>query len=61
MGTQYTNIIMYSDGPRKTIVTGCKGVDNGGGITTWQIATFCNCYWEWVHCQIHGILEHRWS
>ncbi|MBA0802290.1 hypothetical protein Gohar_012601 [Gossypium harknessii] len=41
MGTQYTNIIMYSDGPRKTIVTGCKGVDNGGGITTWQIATFC--------------------
>ncbi|MBA0617339.1 hypothetical protein Godav_026796 [Gossypium davidsonii] len=40
MGTQYTNIIMYGDGPRKTIVTGCKGVDNGGGITTWQIAIF---------------------
>ncbi|PPR81931.1 hypothetical protein GOBAR_AA38786 [Gossypium barbadense] len=37
---QYTNIMMYGDGPRKTIVTGCKGVKNGGGITTWQTATF---------------------
>ncbi|MBA0617336.1 hypothetical protein Godav_026794 [Gossypium davidsonii] len=37
---QYTNIMMYGDGPRKTIVTGRKGVKNGGGITTWQTATF---------------------
>ncbi|KAG4173863.1 hypothetical protein ERO13_A11G087750v2 [Gossypium hirsutum] len=37
---QYTNIMMYGDGPRKTIVAGCKGVKNGGGITTWQTATF---------------------
>ncbi|KAK5783494.1 hypothetical protein PVK06_038003 [Gossypium arboreum] len=37
---QYTNIMMYGDGPRKTIVTSCKGVKNGGGITTWQTATF---------------------
>ncbi|MBA0844199.1 hypothetical protein Goarm_001314, partial [Gossypium armourianum] len=37
---QYTNILMYGDGPRKTIVTGRKGVKDGGGITTWQTATF---------------------
>ncbi|MBA0559986.1 hypothetical protein Golob_016916, partial [Gossypium lobatum] len=37
---QYTNIMMYGDGPRKTIVTGHKGFKNGGGITTWQTATF---------------------
>ncbi|MBA0802288.1 hypothetical protein Gohar_012599 [Gossypium harknessii] len=37
---QYTNIMMYGDGLRKTIVTGRKGVKNGGGITTWQTATF---------------------
>ncbi|TYH43003.1 hypothetical protein ES332_D11G099300v1 [Gossypium tomentosum] len=37
---QYTNIMMYGDGPRKTIVTSRKGVKNGGGITTWQTATF---------------------
>ncbi|MBA0860272.1 hypothetical protein Goshw_015935 [Gossypium schwendimanii] len=37
---QYTNIMMYGDGPRKTIVTGRKGVKNGGRITTWQTATF---------------------
>ncbi|KAK5837722.1 pectinesterase-like [Gossypium arboreum] len=40
VGKQYTNIVMYGDGPRKTIVTGSKGVKNGGGITTWQTATF---------------------
>ncbi|MBA0557146.1 hypothetical protein Golob_027196 [Gossypium lobatum] len=40
IGKQYTNILMYGDGPRKTIVTGSKGVKNGGGITTWQTATF---------------------
>lgn len=38
---QYTNILVYGDGPRKTIVTGRKGVKDGGGITTWQTATFC--------------------
>ncbi|MBA0685894.1 hypothetical protein Goari_013533 [Gossypium aridum] len=37
---QYTNIMMYSDGPRKTIVTGRNGVKNGGRITTWKTATF---------------------
>ncbi|MBA0829142.1 hypothetical protein Goarm_013762 [Gossypium armourianum] len=40
VGKQYTNILMYGDGPRKTIVTGSKGVKKGGGITTWQTATF---------------------
>ncbi|KAK5841723.1 hypothetical protein PVK06_004046 [Gossypium arboreum] len=38
---QYTIIIMYSDGPRKTIVISRKGVKNGSEITTWQTATFC--------------------
>ncbi|KAK8545583.1 hypothetical protein V6N13_066859 [Hibiscus sabdariffa] len=37
---EHTNILMYGDGPRKTIVTGRKAVENGGGITTWQTATF---------------------
>ncbi|KAG8472040.1 hypothetical protein CXB51_037011 [Gossypium anomalum] len=36
---QYTNTIMYGDGPRKTIVTSHKGVKNGGGITNLQTAT----------------------
>ncbi|TYJ22618.1 hypothetical protein E1A91_A08G137500v1 [Gossypium mustelinum] len=37
---QYTNILMFGDGPRRTIVAGRKGVKDGGGITTWQTATF---------------------
>ncbi|MBA0677290.1 hypothetical protein Goari_018707, partial [Gossypium aridum] len=37
---QYTNIIMYGDGLRKTIVIGRKGVKNGGEITAWQTGTF---------------------
>ncbi|MBA0583960.1 hypothetical protein Gorai_014796 [Gossypium raimondii] len=37
---QYTNILIFGDGPRRTIVAGRKGVKDGGGITTWQTATF---------------------
>ncbi|KAE8706649.1 hypothetical protein F3Y22_tig00110391pilonHSYRG00180 [Hibiscus syriacus] len=37
---QYINILMYGDGPRKTIITGHKGVKDGSGITTWRTATF---------------------
>ncbi|GMI85416.1 hypothetical protein like AT3G05610 [Hibiscus trionum] len=37
---QHTNILMYGDGPRKTIITGRKAFKSGGGITTWQTATF---------------------
>ncbi|MBA0874792.1 hypothetical protein Goshw_022130 [Gossypium schwendimanii] len=31
---------MYGDGLRKTIVTGRKGVKNGGGITNRKNVTF---------------------
>ncbi|GMI74444.1 hypothetical protein like AT3G05610 [Hibiscus trionum] len=37
---EYTNILMYGDSPRTTIVTGRKGVKGGVGITTWRTATF---------------------
>ncbi|KAG4134206.1 hypothetical protein ERO13_D08G142500v2 [Gossypium hirsutum] len=37
---QYTNILIFGDGPRRTIVAGRKAVKDGGGITTWQTATF---------------------
>ncbi|KAK8518669.1 hypothetical protein V6N13_018052 [Hibiscus sabdariffa] len=40
VGKDYTNILMYGDGPTKTIVTGTKGVKVGGGMTTWRTATF---------------------
>lgn len=34
-----TNVVLIGEGPTKTIITGDRGVKNGGGTTTWHTAS----------------------
>ncbi|KAE8677336.1 hypothetical protein F3Y22_tig00111540pilonHSYRG00245 [Hibiscus syriacus] len=51
---RYTNILMYGDGPRKTIVTGRKAVKTRQ-TTIWRTATFYKS--SFFNCRIDGFQD----